>query len=98
MHWGLFGRGLCFILPVFIAAKGIDDLDAREIALVIGDRHTVIGRGDGGDDHVQWAARPPAFVCGFLAARADRRDLELMKRAQAGMWASLPSRWAYLLQ
>jgi len=28
------------------------------------------------------------FVCGFLAAGADRRDLELRKRAQCGMWAS----------
>ena len=30
------------------------------------------------------------FVRGFLAARADRRDLELRKRLNAGMWASCP--------
>ncbi len=30
------------------------------------------------------------FVCGFLAARADRRDLEFRKRAQGRNVASRP--------
>jgi hypothetical protein len=40
------------------------------------------------DDHVEvWAGGPSSemlgrFVNGFMAARADRRDLELRKRAQ----------------
>jgi hypothetical protein len=69
---GLSVRGSCFILQVFIAAKGIDDLDTCEVALVIGDHHTVIGGGDRGDDHVQRATgRPAIFPSAISFAQAN---------------------------
>src|ERR1700720_2456915 len=50
--------------------------DCDEVHVWMLDHFVRVGKGLGNSE------MPGRFVCGFLAARADRRDLELRKRAQ----------------
>lgn len=42
-----------------VRPHGIDDLQTREGPFVFRDHHTIICLGNCGDDHIEWAPRPP---------------------------------------